>query len=81
MRPAVTLTLAEAAMVLDPPMTEPQLRQIVRALGWQPSAHRRTGKRGHPLAAYDATEILRLHAALLPFLRLNRLLLVRGRMP
>ena len=28
------LTLAEAAMVLDPPVTEQQLRAMVTALGW-----------------------------------------------
>jgi hypothetical protein len=65
---AVTLTLSEAAQVLDPPMTERQLRQIVTALGWKPHGWRRTGRIGHPFPTYRAEEILRLHAALLPFL-------------
>jgi hypothetical protein len=68
----VTLTLAEAAQVLDPPMTEQQLRQIVRALGWEPGGERGNGHPGRPgrqKATFDAAEILRLHAALVPFLR------------
>jgi hypothetical protein len=68
MAQAITLTLAEAAMVLDPPMTEQQLRAIVTALGWQPDSHRHTGRAGRPMAAYDATRLLQLHAALAPFL-------------
>jgi hypothetical protein len=65
---AVTLTLAEAAMVLDPPVTEQQLRAIVTALGWQPDGWRPRATRGHPFPEYQAAEILKLHAALVPFL-------------
>jgi hypothetical protein len=65
---AVALTLAEAAMVLDPPVTEQQLRQIVTALGWKPSGWRRRPTRGHPFPEYSAEQILKLHAALVPFL-------------
>ncbi len=65
---AVTLTLSEAAQVLDPPMTERQLRQIITALGWQPGEWRRTGRIGHPFPAYPAADLMRLHAALVPFL-------------
>jgi hypothetical protein len=65
---AVTLTLAEASSVLTPAMTEQQLRAIVTALGWQPDSHRHTGRAGRPIAAYDATRLLQLHAALAPFL-------------
>ncbi len=68
MAPAVAFTLAEAATVLDPPMTERQLRRIVTALGWEPDGHRYTGKDGRPPACYDATRLLKLHAALVPFL-------------
>jgi hypothetical protein len=64
---AVTLTLAEAATILDPPLTEAQLREIVHALRWKPAGHRHTGKRGHPTATYPAQDILGLHAALVPF--------------
>lgn len=64
----VALTLAEAATLLDPPMTERQLRAIVRALRWQPAGWRHNGH-GHPYATYQAADIMRLHAALLPFLR------------
>ena len=56
-------------MILDPPMTEQQLRAIVRVLGWQPDGHRRTGHVGRPAPAYRAERIMALHAALLPFTR------------
>ena len=65
---ALAFTLAEAATVLDPPMTEQQLRLIVRALGWQPDGKRYTGRRGHPEATFDAAAIMRLHQALVPFM-------------
>ncbi len=68
---AVTLTLSEAATLLDPPMSERQLRLIVSALGWQPDGHRYTGRAGRPAPVYDAADILRLHGALAPFLRNN----------
>ena len=63
----VTLTLAEAAQVLDPPMTERQLRAIVRALAWQPEGYRHTGRAGRPAPRYDAARLMALHAALVPF--------------
>jgi hypothetical protein len=68
MSTSLTFTLGEASQVLDPPVSERQLRQIVTALGWKPDGWRRTGHRGHPFPTYDATELLRLHAALVPFL-------------
>ena len=68
---AVTLTLHEAAQVLDPPMTEQQLRAIVHALGWQPDSQRYTGRAGRPTASYDATRIMALHGALAPFISNN----------
>lgn len=64
----VTLTLAEAAQVLDPPMTEQQLREIVRALRWEPEGYRHTGRAGRPAPRYDAAKIMKLHAVLVPFL-------------
>ena len=78
---AVTLTLAEAAAILDPPMTERQLRAIITALAWQPDGHRRTGRIGHPWPAYDATRLMQLHAALVPFIHKQGLLCARDRMP
>lgn len=68
---AVTLTLAEAATVLDPPVTEQQLRAIVTALGWQPHGARHTGKAGRPAPCYDATRLMQLHASLAPFITNN----------
>lgn len=65
---ATALTLAEAAQVLEPAMTEQQLRAIITALGWQPEGWRRRATRGHPFPTYDAEKILRLHGALTPFL-------------
>jgi hypothetical protein len=64
---AVTLTLAEAAAILDPPVTERQLRAIITALGWQPDGHRRNGRAGRPAPTYSATRLMELHTALLPF--------------
>jgi hypothetical protein len=70
MREPVTLTLAEVASILDPPMAEWQLRLIaVRALGWRPDGYRHNGRPGHPTATFDAAELMALHAALLPFNR------------
>ena len=66
MTQAVTLTIAEAAAILDPPVTERQLRAIITALGWKADAWRQTGRPGHPAAAYDAARIMRLHEALVP---------------
>lgn len=70
MAATMAFTLAEAATILDPPLTEQQLRLMVRALGWQPCGARRTGKSGHPVAVFDAARIMRLHAALIPFMEL-----------
>lgn len=70
MAAAVGLTLAEAATVLEPAISEQQLRAIIRALGWQPAGWRHPGTgRAHPVATYDAAEIIRLHGALTPFMR------------
>jgi hypothetical protein len=65
---AVTLTLAEAATILDPPLTEAQLRELVHALRWKPAGHRHTGKDGRPPACYPADRLMALHAAVVPFL-------------
>ena len=65
---ALAFTLAEAATVLDPPMTEQQLRLIITALALSPAGSRYTGRAGRPQATYDAATLLRIHAALLPWL-------------
>jgi len=62
------LTLAEAATLLNPPMTEPQLRAIINALRWQPCGTRPSGRRGRPAATYPWQDISQLHAALVPWL-------------
>jgi hypothetical protein len=67
------LTLGEAAQILQPPLSERQLRHIIQGLGWQPCGWRRQ-PHGHPYATYPAVELAKLHAALLPFLRLDPLL-------
>ena len=78
---ALTFTVAEACTVLNPPLTENQLRELIHALGWKPDGWRRTGRSGHPFPTYRAEELLRLHAAVVPFLRIERLLCACGRMP
>lgn len=62
------LTLAEASEVLDPPIGEKQLREIVHALRWKPAGHRHDGRKGHPKATYPAEAIMKLHRALVPWL-------------
>jgi hypothetical protein len=65
----VQFTLAEAVTVLDPPLTEVQLRRIVAALGWRAAGYAHTGRPGHPVARYDWLDLAGLHAALVPYLR------------
>ena len=64
----IAFTLSEAAGILNPPLTEQQLRMIIKALGWQPAGKRHTGRGGHPFDTFDAAQIMRLHAALIPFM-------------
>lgn len=64
----IAFTLSEAATILNPPMTEQQLRMIIRALGRKPDGHRHTGKGGHPFDTFDAAWLMKLHAALIPFM-------------
>lgn len=66
---AVQLTIADAAPLLEPPLPERGLRDIVRALGWQAAGWRQTGRKGHPTALYDWADLCALHAALAPFLK------------
>jgi hypothetical protein len=58
----VAFTLAEAATILDPPMTEQQMRALIRVLGWQPDGKRYSGQVGHPPDTFGAERIMRLHA-------------------
>jgi len=68
MAPDVTLTIAEACEVLDPPIGERQLRTIIQALAWTPDGWRRPHGRGHPTALYHAHRLFTLHHALTPWL-------------
>jgi len=67
--PVVQLTLQEACAVLDPPMSEPQLRIIIRALAIQPTGRRHNGQAGRPIDTFEAAELMRLHGALTPWLK------------
>jgi len=67
MQTAVTLTISEAAAIFEPPIPAAVLQGVVAALGWQPDEHRRTGRAGRPSNAYNATRLMQLHAALVPF--------------
>jgi len=62
-------TLAEASSILDPPLSEAQLRDIIRALRWPAAGVRRSGRAGHPVNCYQARDLLDLHRALTPFIR------------
>jgi hypothetical protein len=64
----LTFTLAEAATVLDPPMTEDQLRAIIGALRIPSAGPRYTGRAGRPHPTYEAATLMQLHAALRPWL-------------
>jgi hypothetical protein len=66
------LTLKEAATLLQPPLTEQQLRAIIRALHWQPAGWRHNPC-GHPWATYPWTDISALHKDLLPHMRGSQL--------
>ena len=68
----VALTITETAPLLDPPLSEHQLRVIIRALRIQPAGTRRDGHIGHPQHTYDWADIARLHAALSPWLNGSR---------
>lgn len=65
-------TLAEVAAVLQPPLTERQLYDIIHALGWKAAGTRKlgVGHRGRPYSTYPADELLKLHKALVPFIGL-----------
>ena len=67
-----TLTLAEAAAWLDPPLTPGQLHAIIKALGIVPAGSRPNGGPGRPQATYHAATLMRLHAAIIPFLHDSR---------
>ena len=62
------LTLGEAAAILQPPMTEKQLIMVVAALNLPHCGVRHTGHSGKPRRTYPAADLMRLHAALLPWL-------------
>src|SRR5258706_12879210 len=64
----VPVTLAEAATLLDPQISERQLRMIIRALRIPPAGTRPNGYRGRPQHTYPWAELTQLHAALVPWL-------------
>jgi hypothetical protein len=64
----IHFTIPEAVTMLNPPMPEAQLREIIRALRWQPAGLKYTGHVGRPTLTYEWTQITKLHEALLPWL-------------
>ena len=71
----VALTIPETAPLLDPPLTEHQLRVIIRALRIPPAGVRRNGRIGRAEFTYSAGELMRLHSALSPWLERRELTL------
>jgi hypothetical protein len=67
---SLALTIEEAAAWLDPPVRAAQLRAIIGALEIPRTGTRRrvNGGPGRPYDVYDAGLLLRLHAAIVPFL-------------
>ena len=61
-------TLDDAAALLDPPVTRAQLAAIVAALRIPPIGHRHLPCPGRPSATFDAKDLMRLHAAIAPWL-------------
>jgi hypothetical protein len=61
------LTIREAADWLDPPISADALTVIVRALGIKPAGKRHAAV-GRPPLTYDASLLIDLHTALVPFL-------------
>ena len=64
----VALTIDEAATVLAPPITRRQLADLIAALHIRPVGKRPQPRRGRPALTYDAAELMRLHAAVAPWL-------------
>lgn len=65
----VALTLTEAATLLNPRITDHQLRAIIRQLpGITPAGARHDGGIGRPEHTYHWADLARLHAALTPWL-------------
>jgi hypothetical protein len=66
--PGVALTIDEVVTLLDPPMTRTQLAGLITALGIRPAGKRLVPRKGRPALTYDAAELMRLHAAIAPWL-------------
>lgn len=64
----VALTIDEMITLLDPPITRRQLADVIAALRIQPVGKRWRSSRGRPALTYDAAELMRLHAAISPWL-------------
>jgi HNH endonuclease len=56
------ITVSEAAEMLDPAMTMPQVRALIVLAGIQPSGRRRDGRVGYPPHEYDEAAIRAAHA-------------------
>jgi len=67
-RPPPNFTVSEAASVLDPLIAPSALRALVDALCLAPAGQRHTGRPGHPERTFPIDELMRLHAAVAPFL-------------
>jgi hypothetical protein len=64
----VDLTLTEATTLMNPTISEPQLRAIIRALHIPHTGTRPNGHPGRPALTYPASQLMQLHAALVPWL-------------
>ena len=64
-----SLTITEALSLLDPPITEAQLRHAIAAAGLKPCGSRPTGQPGRPHPTYSWPELVALHGALSPWLQ------------
>jgi hypothetical protein len=64
----VDLTIDDAVSFLHPPITRQQLAGLIATLSIQPIGKRWRPTRGRPALTYDASELMELHAAVVPWL-------------
>jgi hypothetical protein len=68
----VAFTIDEAISVLDPPVTHRQMADLITTLHIRPVGKRPRPGKGRPTFTYDASELMRLHGAVAPWLVRDR---------
>jgi len=68
----VYLTIEEAAVWLDPPISAECLRYLTLGLMLQPAGVRHTGRRGKPAKTFPMSKLMEIHAAIIPLMTRQR---------